>query len=812
MHYRVTISLGNGSLIDGFASVRVEIQCDTVSSPSQSIVERRMTAVKQEQRTVSLPPAIALRNSYRDWKVMYQALQNKLYHSDPQEKRSISVASGGITNISKGDFDQLCSQLKQEIDRWFDNEFFRGAKEMLLRNLDATDHIRLILETEDPLLWRMPWHQWGFFEQYPHAELSLTNLNAQRLNPQSSDRATTVQILAILGDSGGLNLEPDIQAIQALPQVSIEFLTQPSREELTQALWSRNWDILFFAGHSSSQTDRPQIALSPTASLTIPELNHALKQAIDRGLQLAIFNSCDGVGLAQNLADLNLPHGIVMRENVPDRIAQIFLKHFLKFFSSGRSLSESVRQTRLRLEGYQDQFPQASWLPALFEHPKASVLYWSDLLPTSKLAFKDSARCPLSFRQILIRMSLITAAILGVRYCGAMQSLELTIVDQMMRSRPVEKMDDRLLIVEITEEDLKWQTDRRLSRQGSLSDQALSEVLTQLSVYKPTTIGIDVYHDFPVDSSQKNLSNQLKIGQNIFMICRHNDPQAKFVGIAPVPNFPTQNLGFSDVVEDLDGVVRRHLFSLTPNLDSPCQTELSLSLQIASYYLSRQNINVELSRDSLSGDVKMGDRKIPLIQSHWGTYQGINDSGYQMMINYRSQPTARRITLRQVINKEFDPQWVQGKIILIGVTAPTAKDSLFTPYSTTRQVDQKMPGVLIQAQMTSQLVSGMLDRRPWIDVLPMWVEGGLVWGWCVGSWLIISRTRLIRSFVLIIILISLGLWSICWISLSFLGILMPFVPLESVMISTSLFCLADRYRLKSSPPVCLSSSLPPSSL
>ena len=183
-----------------------------------------------------------------------------------------------------------------------------------------------------------------------------------------------------------------------------------------------------------------------------------------------------------------------------------------------------------------------------------------------------------------------------------------------------------------------------------------------------------------------------------------------------------------------------------------------------------------------------------------------------MMINYRSQPTARRITLRQVVNKEFDPQWVQGKIILIGVTAPTAKDSLFTPYSTTRQVDQKMPGVLIQAQMTSQLVSGMLDRRPWIDVLPMWVEGVLVWGWCVGSWLIVSRIHLIRSFVLIIILISLGLWSICLISLSFLGILMPFVPLESVMISTSLFCLADRYRFKSSPSVCLSSSLPPSSL
>jgi CHASE2 domain-containing sensor protein len=378
----------------------------------------------------------------------------------------------------------------------------------------------------------------------------------------------------------------------------------------------------------------------------------------------------------------------------------------------------------------------------------------------------------------------------------------------MMRSRPVEKMDDRLLVVEITEEDLKWQTDRKMNRQGSLSDQVLSDLLTQLSAYKPTTIGIDVYHDFPIDSRARTLSNQLKSGPHIFMICRHSDPQAKFVGIAPVPNFPNQNLGFSDVVEDLDGVVRRHLFSLTPNLDSPCQTELSLGLQLASHYLSQQQVNVELSRDSQSGDVKFGDRKMPIIQTHWGVYQGLDDAGYQMMINYRSQPMTRRITLKQILNKEFDPKWVQGKIILIGVTAPTVKDLLFTPYSTTRQVDQKMPGVLIQAQMVSQLVSGMLDRRPWIDVLPMWVEGLWVWGWCVGSWVMISRSSLIRSSVLIIVLMSLGLWSMCWISLSFLGILMPFVPLESAMIGTSLFCLVDRYRLKSTVPVCL----PPSNL
>nr|WP_017295798.1 hypothetical protein [Geminocystis herdmanii] len=41
----------------------------------------------------------------------------------------------------------------------------------------------------------------------------------------------------------------------------------------------------------------------------------ALNQAIKQGLNLAIFNSCDGIGLAQELSKLNIPQVIVMREN-----------------------------------------------------------------------------------------------------------------------------------------------------------------------------------------------------------------------------------------------------------------------------------------------------------------------------------------------------------------------------------------------------------------------------------------------------------------------------------------------------------------
>jgi branched-chain amino acid transport system substrate-binding protein len=45
------------------------------------------------------------------------------------------------------------------------------------------------------------------------------------------------------------------------------------------------------------------------------------------------FNSCDGLGIADFLAELHVPAMIVMRQPVPDPIACQFLLYFLSEFS-----------------------------------------------------------------------------------------------------------------------------------------------------------------------------------------------------------------------------------------------------------------------------------------------------------------------------------------------------------------------------------------------------------------------------------------------------------------------------------------------
>lgn len=83
--------------------------------------------------------------------------------------------------------------------------------------------------------------------------------------------------------------------------------------------------------------------------LTIPQLKHALRKAIERGLNTAIFNSCDGLGLAADLADLHIPQVLVMREPVPDPVAHAFLQGFLKSFAVGNPFYIAVREVRERL-------------------------------------------------------------------------------------------------------------------------------------------------------------------------------------------------------------------------------------------------------------------------------------------------------------------------------------------------------------------------------------------------------------------------------------------------------------------------------
>ena len=210
--------------------------------------------------------------------------------------------------------------------------------------------------------------------------------SANPISPPSSPPSPTYlpfrcRLLAILGNSEGINLEEDVQSLRKLEHiVEIEWLEEPSRKKLYPTLGREKWDILFFAGHSSSEEDLTtgNIAINSQESLNLQQLKFTLRNARQNGLKLAIFNSCDGLGLANALVDLRIPYIIVMREPVPDRVAQDFLEFFLERFSKGMSLHKAFRKAREQLEYLEHtEYPGATLIPEIVQHPTAQPLFWS---------------------------------------------------------------------------------------------------------------------------------------------------------------------------------------------------------------------------------------------------------------------------------------------------------------------------------------------------------------------------------------------------------------------------------------------------
>ena len=350
----VVLKLGEGDFEQGFP-VTLQIGQEG-RNPSTEINGR-------------LPPAPDLPQHYSDWQAAYLYQEGRL---DPF-----------VPNVSfREECNRAASNLRHNLNEWLKAESFRPLREKWLEQLQVDEELRFILQTQHRQLQRLPWHRCWLFERYRKAEIALSNPNYEP-KPKGQSSSSKVRILAILGDSTGIDTEKDRNSLQKLPNAEVTFLEEPQSQQLNDHLWEQSWDILFFAGHSSSPADASgRIYFNSSESLTVAELKHGLQKAIEQGLQLAIFNSCDGLGLAQDLADLSLSQVIVMREPVPDQVAQEFLKYFLSTFADGKSLYLAVKKARERLERMEKNFPCATWLPVIYQNPAVEPLTWPKKQPS----------------------------------------------------------------------------------------------------------------------------------------------------------------------------------------------------------------------------------------------------------------------------------------------------------------------------------------------------------------------------------------------------------------------------------------------
>ncbi len=332
---------------------------------------------------------------------------------------------------------------------------------------------------------------------------------------------------------------------------------------------------------------------------------------------------------------------------------------------------------------------------------------------------------------VAIATALTSALVLGLRHTGAFVVSELAIHDSLVSAQPDMGPDPRLLLVEITDADLK-ELDMRTP-----SDAVVSQAINNLQKHQPASIGLDLLRDLPEGDGIEQLRESLK-DPNVVVITKLGSSTGDDA-IFPPPNMSFSQISFSDIVVDSDIRVRRALMldflnedmltgetgaNLGGNIgnsldnDPRQQPIFSLGTELAIRYLEQYKNISPTNRDVL----QLGDTTFAPITPTFGGYQNADARGYQLFLRYRSpENIAFRLSFKDVVDNNFDANLVKDKIVIIGSTAANSRDLFSTAYNTAGNLNQ-MPGVVLHAQVTSQILSAVLEGEtlPW--ALPDAVE------------------------------------------------------------------------------------------
>jgi CHASE2 domain-containing sensor protein len=344
---------------------------------------------------------------------------------------------------------------------------------------------------------------------------------------------------------------------------------------------------------------------------------------------------------------------------------------------------------------------------------------------------------PLTWKHLWAVSFTVTFVLFVLRFLGLLEAMELKAFDHLMQFRLLdEPADSRLLVVEITDKDLKAQLTRKEQGQGTLKDTSLNRLLQKLEQYQPRLIGLNLFRDFETSADKPNLVARFS-NERFFAACKvpKTDEQQKVIadGFAPPREvIQEERFGFSDVIPDRDQVIRRFLMAQDKVSGAECRTKQSFSLALARRYLeleSSQNNKYEYKDPFESQtDLQIGNAIFKQLQPFTGGYQHVNASGYQVLLNYRAtgenpKAIAKHVSVEDVLNDRLSEQDVRDKIVLIGITAKDAiEDEQLTPYG-------RMSSIFVHAHMISQILSFAKGER---SLLKVW-SPGIEFLW-IGCW------------------------------------------------------------------------------
>lgn len=358
-----------------------------------------------------------------------------------------------------------------------------------------------------------------------------------------------------------------------------------------------------------------------------------------------------------------------------------------------------------------------------------------------------------NWRVVMLSAPSVAGLIIALRFLGLFQLLEWAALDQLVKLRPPEPVDSRIVVVTIDEATI------RSIGQWPLTDAVLAKVLDQVRQQKPLAIGLDLYRDLPVQPGNPALIQVLKSTPNLIGVKKVvGDGFGPEVNPHPILSQLDQ-VAASDLLLDADGKVRRGLISLESQSG---QEVLSLGAKLSLMYLEARGTDLK-ELDAAKRHYQLGKATFIPFGQNDGGYIRADDRGYQILMNFRgTQERFQTYSMMQVLNGQVRANWGRDRIILIGATAASLHDDFFTPYSSSwNAFPERMPGVVIHANVISQMLSAALDGRPMIRSWPeswellwilVWSFVGAILGWTLRSKKLLSKSISFKETVFSLLL------------------------------------------------------------
>jgi adenylate cyclase len=339
-----------------------------------------------------------------------------------------------------------------------------------------------------------------------------------------------------------------------------------------------------------------------------------------------------------------------------------------------------------------------------------------------------------SWRAVLLITPSVAGFIILMRVLGLFQMIDWAAFDQFFQLRPSEPPDSRIVVVTIDEDTI------RKVGQWPIPDAVLAKMLDKIRQQKPLAIGLDLYRDLPVQPGHEKLIEIMKSTPNLIGVKKVvGDGYGPEVNPHPILSKLDQ-IAASDLLLDADGKVRRGLISLEPKSG---EEVVSLGVKLSLMYLENKGIELK-ELDAEKRHYQLGKATFIPFEKNDGGYIRTDDRGYQILLNFRgTQEYFQKYSIMQVVNGEVPSDWGRDRIVLIGATAESLHDDFFTPYSSSFSAfPERMPGVVIHANVVSQILSAALDGRPmmrgspeaiqWLWII-LWSFIGAILGWTLRS-------------------------------------------------------------------------------